>query len=291
MIRGLPARWGACSRTVALAQFHEPGVISCKNNAIAVGLQLGDIVILCAVTGSQVCIFSGHCGTVKSVTFSLDGVFLASGSCDKTIKLWDVQTGGIIRTFSGHKNWVHSVSLSADSAMVASGSADNTICLWDTKTGECKNIIEQQGCVYHICFFPTNSQNLISISAERKVQQWNINGYQNGQESTGSNMAFSLDGTQFALCNESSITVQDTKSKTIVAKSHVNSDCIHYCCVSPDGRFIAASNGKTAYVWDTTCSDPHPSESFFEDNGSIYALVFSSPSTLISLSQNKSVKF
>ena len=171
MIRGLPARWGACSRTVALAQFHEPGVISCKNNAIAVGLQLGDIVILCTVTGSQVCIFSGHCGTVKSVTFSLDGVFLASGSCDKTIKLWDVQTGGIIRNFSGHKNWVHSVSLSADSAMIASGSADNTICLWDTKTGECKNIIEQQGCVYHICFFPTNSQNLISISAERKVQQ------------------------------------------------------------------------------------------------------------------------
>ncbi len=43
---------------------------------------------------------------VNSVSFSPDGRTLASGSDDKTVKLWDVDTGAVISTMTGHGEWV-----------------------------------------------------------------------------------------------------------------------------------------------------------------------------------------
>ena len=45
-----------------------------------------------------------------------------SGSNDKTVRLWDVQTGGVIKTFSGQTQGVQSVSISANYTTIASGS-------------------------------------------------------------------------------------------------------------------------------------------------------------------------
>ena len=52
----------------------------------------------------------GHSSFINSVAFSPDGRLIASGSYDKTIKLWDVNTGEEIRTLKGHSGWVTSVT-------------------------------------------------------------------------------------------------------------------------------------------------------------------------------------
>ena len=73
----------------------------------------------------------GHTDGVYCVAYSPDGKTLASGSVDKTIKLWSVATGKEQATLKGHMKEVSSVAYSPDGKTLASGSFDGTIKLWD----------------------------------------------------------------------------------------------------------------------------------------------------------------
>ena len=286
VVKGLPAGWGTCSRTVSLGS--RALDLSYWNNTIAVGSVGGDIIILDAITGSQMAVLSEHTGEVNALTFSSDGKSLVSGSDDMTVKLWDVQTGGVVKTFHGHTEQVWSVSISADHARIASGSEDNTIHLWDIQTGECHCIIEQQDLVRYINFSPTAPQHLLFV-CDGTIQQWNINGHQVGPTCDGSHAAFSSDGNQFVSCKGSAVTVQNSSSGAILAEFHAFDD-VQYCCFSPDGRLVAVAAGWTAYVWDITSSKPHLVETFTGHTSYINSLAFSS-SSLVSASDDQSVKF
>ncbi|MCP4372529.1 MAG: hypothetical protein GY797_31150, partial [Deltaproteobacteria bacterium] len=72
------------------------------------------------------CVGSG----VRSVAFSPDGKFLASGSYDNTVRLWEVSTGEQLRELTGHSDSVWSVAFSPDGKFLASGSDDKTVRLW-----------------------------------------------------------------------------------------------------------------------------------------------------------------
>ena len=67
---------------------------------------------------------------VTSIAYSPDGKTLASGSYDKTIKLWDARSGALLRTLEGHTSWVDAVIFAPDGDTLASGSFDQTIKLW-----------------------------------------------------------------------------------------------------------------------------------------------------------------
>ncbi len=75
---------------------------------------------------------SSHTNWVTSVNFVQNTTKILSGSCDKTIKIWDYQTGNNILTLIGHLKPVTSVCYSFNNKMIISGSSDNTIKIWDS---------------------------------------------------------------------------------------------------------------------------------------------------------------
>ncbi|KAK7219801.1 hypothetical protein V2G26_007804 [Clonostachys chloroleuca] len=79
----------------------------------------------------------GHDDWVMSVAFSADGQRVASGSRDKTVKIWDTAMGACVQTPKGHGASVNSVVFSADGQRLASGSSDETVKIWDAATGAC----------------------------------------------------------------------------------------------------------------------------------------------------------
>ena len=277
-----------CSRTVVLGSHIQ--ILSCHNNTIAAGSKSGDIIILNPITGSQTAVLSGHTDEVTSITFSSHGTSLVSGSDDETVKLWDVQTGGITKTFSGHTGSVMSVSMSADDTIIASGSIDETIRLWNIQTGECYHTINHQDIAFNVSFFPTDPQYILSTSYN-KIWQWNTDGHQIKPMRDGSHITFSSDGTQLVSCNETVVTVQDFNSGAIVAEFQAATSEIYHCYFSPDSRFIAITTDDTAYIWDITDSNPHLVETFTGHTGKITSIAFSSSSSLISASEDGSIKF
>jgi serine/threonine protein kinase len=81
-------------------------------------------------------ILRGHIGNVRSVSFSPDGKTIASGSDDKTVKIWDAATGTILRSLRGHSATVTSVFFSPDGKTLISSGKDKTVRVWDAATGE-----------------------------------------------------------------------------------------------------------------------------------------------------------
>jgi hypothetical protein len=67
---------------------------------------------------------------IFATAFSPDGRFLASGSMDKTTRLWRLPGGKHAHTFAGHRGWVLALAFAPDGKTLVSGSLDTTGLVW-----------------------------------------------------------------------------------------------------------------------------------------------------------------
>jgi WD40 repeat protein len=120
--------------------------------------------------------FKGHTDEVLAVAFSPDGKTLASGSRDKTIRLWEVASGKEMAALEGHVNWVTSVAFSPDGKALVSGSADGSIRLWGVATGkETGSFRGDRQCVLCVAFSP-DGKTVASGGYEPRVKLWDVAG-------------------------------------------------------------------------------------------------------------------
>ncbi|KAF2764335.1 WD40 repeat-like protein [Teratosphaeria nubilosa] len=92
-------------------------------------------------TGECLRTFNAHTGGIISLHFTADGRYVASGSMDNTIRVWDSLTKQTWQ-MRGHTDWVNSVRVDEQSRTLFSASDDLTVRLWDLDTRECVKVFE-----------------------------------------------------------------------------------------------------------------------------------------------------
>ncbi|MEP7337459.1 MAG: TIR domain-containing protein [Acidobacteriota bacterium] len=118
--------------------------------------------------------FNGHEGLVYSIAFDPSGRMLASGSDDKTAKLWDVASGKLLQTFEGHKGIVRGVTFDPAGQIMASGSPDETVKLWDVVSGKLLRTLKGgKAPVWCVAFDPAG-QTLASSGHDATVRLWDV---------------------------------------------------------------------------------------------------------------------
>lgn len=113
---------------------------------------------------------TGHQDAIKSITFN--GTTLITGSLDKTIKIWNFQTGQCISTYRGHSDAV--LSLDSCGTYIASGSADKTVRIWHIDSRTCytlKGHTDWVNCVK----LDYESKTCYSCSDDFCIKMWDIN--------------------------------------------------------------------------------------------------------------------
>jgi WD40 repeat protein len=151
----------------------------------------------------------GHKEEVYSVAFTPDGKFLATGSFDNTIKLWDVARAKEIRTFggaAGHKDMVLSVAISPNGQLLASGSggrgADNSLKIWDIPSDNPLRTFADKDAINAVALNP-DGKFLATAGKDGSVKIWSAGDFKQLYNLTGhtgpvTGVAFSANGQVLA---------------------------------------------------------------------------------------------
>jgi guanine nucleotide-binding protein subunit beta-2-like 1 protein len=203
-------------------------------------------------------LLSGHGEAVSCTVLSSDGQFALSGSWDKTMRLWDLNTGATVRKFSGHTKDVNAVAFSGDNRQIVSGSRDKSIRLWNT-LAECKYTITEDvhtDWISSVVFSPSAKMPLIvSAGWDKLVKVWSLGNLTLQSDLKGhtgylNTVTMSPDGSLCASGGKDGTAMLWDLNKGEHLYELDGSDVIHELTFSPNRYWLCAATGSAIKIWD-----------------------------------------
>ncbi len=205
----------------------------------------------------------GHSGNVTALALSRDVRFCATGSADKTIRLWDL-TGPaprIARVYQGHTEEVSSLAFSPDGQTLASGSKDQSIRLWKVSlSDEHQNFTDHKGYVWSAAFSP-DGQTVASAGVDRVILIRDLGGKVlhklEGHTAPVTALAYSLDGAKLAsVGGDMIVRVWDAKSGQKLKELKGHTGPIMAVAFGAGNQLLTGGIDKIARLWDITKDEP-----------------------------------
>jgi WD40 repeat protein/class 3 adenylate cyclase/tRNA A-37 threonylcarbamoyl transferase component Bud32 len=205
----------------------------------------------------QTPVFRQHEGPVLSLAWSPDGKILASGSGDKTVKLWETATGKLLTSLHGHTDAVWSVAWSPDGKTLASGSGDQTVKLWEAATGKLLTSLQgHTGQVIRVAWSP-DGKTLASGSTDQTVKLWeaatgrlltSLQGHTNSVFS----VAWSPDGKTLASgSRDQTVNLWEAATGKLLTSLQGHTGEVYSVAWSPDGKTLTSASGdQTVKLWE-----------------------------------------
>jgi hypothetical protein len=117
---------------------------------------------------------NGHSDAIYSAVLSPDGRWLATGSYDRTIWIWDWRESRVVRKLSGHNGAIYDLDIDPENKVLASASADQTVKLWRLSDGARLDTFGQpEGEMLCVRFTP-DGQSVLASGSDHQLRQWRI---------------------------------------------------------------------------------------------------------------------
>ena len=195
----------------------------------------------------------GHTDWVNSCAVSPDGAWIVSASNDKTLKVWDAQSGTECLTLKGHTHWVHSCAVSPDGTWIVSASSDNTLKVWDAHTGAERLTLRGHTDWVRSCAISPDGTWIVSASSDRTLKVWNAHtGAErltlHGHTSWVDGCAISPDGTWIVSASEdNTLRLWNVHNGSCPLVLRVGGFLLLTCAFSPDGEHLLAGGSGGLY--------------------------------------------
>ncbi len=227
-----------------------------QSNILAIGNVGGVINIWDLAKGTVSCSLSRHSDSIVSmpVAFSPNGAFIASGSDDRTIKIWHQESCQLLYSIKNSRG-INVVAFSPDGKILASGSSDNMIKFWDVETGKLiSQLVGHTRDINTIAFRP-DGKVLVSGSSDKTIKLWSVEKCELIKTITGHS-----DWVRSVICLDKKTMISGSADKTIkvwnmetgevIDTLNGHSKDVNSVTISPDDNtIVSGSSDNTVKIW------------------------------------------